>query len=436
MSQTPIKFRRQTYESLLIGLHAMSSTLLKILRDIFQLSSKDTLLLTRSKIQERTRQNAAMKTFQDRLGKTTFLHLAEESVTAYIELIGGSHREDRSIVEVLWDVYSRMIYERPILILGTRVDKMNECTKQWITECTIAPGCQHGVSVTLRDYRAQDAIRRIQPFIHHLLMTIHTLFGPYCVGNTCQTKRCYLLNCYDGQKTTFMSHIPPNLYLFMSDAAHAYESLAEFVPSSSRQNVDWSTILWDQVMRTMYENPSLVDGPDTVDGSMRTKLLECICQCISTGMSTSLVEGLCPTTATSKLYRMQFLLHRIDAAAALILHSARSSQESSDTFCQLLGDPDHGSLVNNITVYTRTYLDYHRMATSLDMSSPHCCSLSEDTVLDNLWKLCRRFINDEPDTQGELNLIRFRECLHDLGPCVASRAYLGDDSSPLKNVNN
>jgi hypothetical protein len=212
----------------------------------------------------------------------------------------------------------------------------------------------------------------------------------------------------------------PDLFVAIKHAACAYEVLAEFVPfapEEETQDDDWVDILWDNIMRTFYENSS----PDTLAGYRSDQIHQCLDEVVTAGMSTKLFVGICPTTATSKAYRMQYLLHRIDVAASSILqHIILPGNKSFTTFHASLSE----DRVSDITDYARTYLDYHHMALSADMSNRNTSSLSDTDILKDLWDLVTRSVKSYPHLVEGKDMNQFRTCLHDLGPCIASRAYL------------
>jgi hypothetical protein len=419
----PIKYRRQKFENLLIGLHTMSNSLLKVLQEVFQpVSSLQEDI--RPLIRNIAKQYESMNLFINGLSDE-FLSMAQETVTCYIDLIGGTQRTDRTIVEVVWDVYSRLVYERPLIISPEhRFDThlINLHSVQWITECIHAPVHEANVSVTLREYRARDAVRRVQLHAHHVLSVLQNLFPGKKEDDSYQT-RCYLLTCYETEtkKDLFLDQMEPLLFHELEQTARSYEILGEFIVTD--ENVDWPNVLWEQIIRTIYESPCLINGqPDM------SRITNCLEETVVSGMSTRVPTGVCPTTATTKLYRMQFLSNRIDVSTSFILKSVTSSESCFDKFCLLL-ETDQ-SLNSDLIVFARTYMDYHRIAKSEDMCQGDSCSLKENEVLKHLWSLCLRSIGNCPDTNrmeqdssDGKNMTIFRKSLHDLGPCIAAQSY-------------
>jgi hypothetical protein len=391
---------------MLIGLQTLSNDVWNVLSKIFILPDNEEDI--RPRIRDLTRQDQSIAQFHEFLDPK-FLPMAEDAVEAYTCLIGGRLCEDRTLLEVIWNVYSRLIFERPMLLRASNRTNQDNGMLQWITEATTPPPCERLVSVTLREYRAQDATRRLRLHTQSLLTTIDNLFD----GK--DPSRCYLLECHRDQQDTFMTLLNnPELFVAMKRAACAYEVLAEFVPFASEEETsddDWVDILWDNVMRTIYENASF--HPDTFH--------HCLNEVVTAGMSTKLFVGICPTTATSKAYRMQYLLHRIDVAASSILqHIILPGNKSFTTFHASLSE----NSVSDITDYARTYLDYHHMALSADMSNRNTSSLSDSDILKDLWDLVTRSVKSFPHLVEGKDMSQFRTCLHDLGPCIASRAYL------------
>jgi hypothetical protein len=184
-----------------------------------------------------------------------------------------------------------------------------------------------------------------------------------------------------------------SLFHELKQTAHSYEILGEFI--GSEENVDWPNVLWEQIIRTIYESPCSINGqPDTIDGELISRITNCLEETIVSGMSTRVPTGICPTTGTAKMYRMQFLSNRIDVSTSFILKSDTTSGNCFEKFCSLL-ETDQ-CLNSDLIVFARTYMDYHRIAKSED---------SFCLIFDYLFQICQKTFDILKNQKSEFVLV-------------------------------